>query len=95
MEILTLDLSAIHTKTELFDALTALPPFPSYFGKNFDALYDVLSTESFKLEIDGAYDCDGELINVIGTLRKVLEDAARTNPGFTFEFLERPSEEEE
>ena len=95
MEILTLDLSTIKTKTELFEAFAAMPSFPSYFGKNFDALYDVLSTSSFKLEIASSWEASDEIMELMPLLIQVMDDAKNSNPSFTYEILDEPCSEEE
>lgn len=95
MEIITIDLATISTVSELYDVLAALPQFPSYFGKNLDAVYDVLTSVDAKLEIDGSYCTSDEIGAFLPSLLKVLEYAAKDNPSFTFEILDEPSSEEE
>ena len=40
-----LDGSTIHSLNDLYDQLSADLGFPTYFGRNLDALWDVLSTD--------------------------------------------------
>ena len=73
------DMDALHT------ALAESLGFPAWYGRNLDALFDLLteSTEPATLTI---YDWD-TLSSTLGDkaarLRRVLEDAGQDNPALT------------
>lgn len=39
----TIDLSSVQNKSELHDLLSATFNFPDYYGRNLDALYDLIT----------------------------------------------------
>ncbi|MBQ6780170.1 MAG: barstar family protein [Treponema sp.] len=47
----TVDLSRVRTKTGLHRVLIKTLPFPAHYGKNLDALYDVLTEPHDEWEI--------------------------------------------
>lgn len=73
------DLDALHT------ALAEGLGFPAWYGRNLDALYDVLTepTEPTSLTIYGWDALADALGEKAGPLRRVLEDAGLENPSLT------------
>jgi len=82
---LLLDAAPLHTREQLHDAFRTLFAFPDWYGRNLDALYDLLTacrdtrltvrhTEQLMVNL-GRY---GEL------LLRVLSNAAEDNPSFWF-----------
>lgn len=49
--IYTIDLTGVSNKEELHDALQETLPLPEYYGRNLDALYDVLTSVITPMEI--------------------------------------------
>ena len=63
-------------------------PLPDYYGRNLDALYDVLTEmEDVTLRISHADQAPVSFASV----RRVLTDAAADNPDLTVEFVEEDS----
>ena len=81
----TIDLSKVKTREELHDLLQEELPLPEYYGRNLDALYDLLTepTEPATLTIY-AWDKLAETLGEkAAPLRRVLEDAGQENPALT------------
>ncbi len=78
----TIDLSKVKSREELHDLLQEVLPLPDYYGRNLDALYDVLTSVCEPMEIrllnpSGAKDLPG------GYLESFLElcrDVREENP---------------
>ena len=68
MKELLLDAETLYTREQLHDVLAKVCGFPSDYGRNLDALYEMLVAHL------GNY---GELV------LRVLADAAAENPAFT------------
>ena len=72
----------------LYDELTRQLDFPEYFGRNLDALWDVL-TGDVEGPITIAWPHGGESARAIGSdydkLVALFQDVARSRPDFTFE----------
>ncbi len=89
MKTCILDGNVILDKEILHEMLAEQLGFPHWYGKNLDALYDLL-TDLPKAEIvifhpDALYD---HLERYAGLLMKVLEDAAKENPGIQWKISE-------
>ncbi|MDO4680509.1 MAG: barstar family protein [Aerococcus sp.] len=79
----------IHTKRELHEALVAVLSLPAYYGKNLDALYDVLTTlEPVTLRVVHAAALTTHLDNYAYGFQRVLKDAQQKNPAFQYEWRE-------
>ena len=75
MKELLLDAETLYTREQLHDVLTKVFGFPADYGRNLDALYDLLTAYPEMLVVHlGNY---GELV------LRVLADAAAENPAFT------------
>jgi len=81
MKKVTIDIRNIHTVKALHIYLAYCLDLPAHYGKNLDALYDVLSAESCDttIALDGATEAKGELAAYAPRLVRVLEDAAAEN----------------
>lgn len=82
---ITIDLSNAKTREELHETLRTALSLPDEYGMNFDALHDVLTDlNDVHLQL---YGIDGteEFYTVF---QKVLEDAAVSNNGLTYEFID-------
>lgn len=81
MKTITLDVSCIQTRKALHIYLQYMLNLPGYYGKNLDALYDLLAQENEEMHIVlmGVQHAQGELTAYMPGLLEVLEDAAREN----------------
>ena len=68
--------------------------FPDYYGANLDALYDMLTTleEPRHLELCGIDNVDASIRTYVPKLERVLEDAAKENPKFTYALSDTPAD---
>lgn len=85
---ITLDLKSVKTPAEAQDFLKAALAFPDYYGKNLDALYDMLTQwdrgATLQLLLP-ATPAEG-IRDYLPRLRRVFEDAARQNPRLQVQF---------
>ena len=76
---IVLDLRGAQTPEAAHDYLRRALAFPDYYGKNLDALYDLLSVwdipAAFVLRLPGR----GDMAAYGKRLRRVFEDSAREN----------------
>ncbi|MBO4229830.1 MAG: barstar family protein [Clostridia bacterium] len=96
MEIL-IDCEKLRSRRVFNDYLEAVMDLPAYFGRNLDALYDVLST------VNGGAPCHFRIINrekessrMVGhynTFLQMLEDVHDFNPNVTYSI--EPSQEKQ
>lgn len=82
MAELRIAVSELDTKEHIHDLMTRLLDVPSYYGLNFDALYDVLG--DIREDTDIRVDYEGkkipELPSITRVCLRVFFDAARENP---------------
>ena len=83
-----LDCGQIDDRPALHEALQALLPLPSHYGRNFDALYDCLTELSRPIHLEVRDLAESGLGRYGIILRRVLLDAAAYNPNFTVIFTE-------
>lgn len=50
-EVVTIDCAEIKTREELHEALSSALGFPDWYGRNLDALYDLLTENDTALEL--------------------------------------------
>ncbi len=84
MKTYVLDGLTVENPEQLHDALQSVLPLPPYYGRNLDALHDILTEwrEDFTLRIN---DCDAMLaaLEVYGVyFMHALNDAAKENEHF-------------
>lgn len=80
---LLLDAQSLHTRAQVHDALAAAFAFPADYGRNLDALYDLLTVcPPTRLTLRHAEHLVDALGNYGELLLRVLADAAAENPGF-------------
>ena len=77
MIYLTVDCGEIHSKKEFFSALDGITP--PYFGKNLDALHDVLTEMNGVILVKNFAELEKNLPCYAGCIKKVLDDSAREN----------------
>lgn len=81
MRTVTLELNHIDTVAALHIYLQYMLSLPAYYGRNLDALYDVLGDIAADTRIIvRAREAHGEVAEYLPRLMRVLEDAARENP---------------
>lgn len=74
----------MHSRQEAHDEIARAMQFPEYYGRNLDALWDMLTTTSGKAVITGV----SGMLNALGgygcRLLKTFYDAAEENSRFEF-----------
>ena len=75
-KVFTVDLAGVRSAAKMHDAIAAALPLPEHYGRNLDALYDVLNE----------YGCNWKIVfRNAGTaargLRTVCADAMAETPG--------------
>lgn len=84
MRELLLDAETLYTRAQAHDALAAAFGFPADYGRNLDALYDLLTCcRGTRLTLRHAEMLVVNLGNYGELLLRVLADSAAENPGFT------------
>ncbi len=75
------------TKEEIHEYLAEELGFPSYYGKNLDALYDCLTdiSEETRIVIDTEEMENDDLADYLHRVAEVMADAAEYNPLIEFE----------
>lgn len=91
MRRVTLEARQMGTRTALHDCLARQLHFPPWYGRNLDALYDLLSTESedITLVIENRAALDSWEYG--RAFLRTLEDAAAVNPRLHWEESLPPS----
>ncbi|MBE6626667.1 MAG: hypothetical protein E7628_05765 [Ruminococcaceae bacterium] len=77
-----IDLSSVSTKEELFDKIEDGLDLPVYFGKNLDALHDMLSHSDMVLEIVGMEELKEKLGGYADALCGMLRDTEEESKNF-------------
>ena len=87
MNRIELDVRNIFTVRALHIYLAYRLDLPAHYGKNLDALYDVLTEESrmAAIRIAGTKEAQGELTAYMPKLLRVFEDAAGENERISVE----------
>lgn len=79
----TLDCTKMTGPEEIHDLFSQTLDFPAHYGRNLDALYDVLSTcAPLELTLCNAFALSG-LFRYGDNLLLALQDAHQANPDFT------------
>ncbi len=94
MNIITLRGIDFASVEELQDYLQEALEAPEYYGRNLDALYDVLTdvTQETVIRIDTDDMENEEMADYFGRLIRVCRDASAANPSLTLEMKESPAE---
>ncbi len=77
-----IDLSGVSTKEELFEVIEDGLDLPVYFGKNLDALHDMLSHSDMVLELHGADELKEKLGGYAIALCEMLRDTEEESKSF-------------
>ena len=93
MKKILLDLSPIQSREQLHDYLARTMDFPDYYGRNLDALYDML-TDIMEDTCIGISWGDREDIPAVRLeqVKKVFRDAQENNPHLCVTFSETKEE---
>lgn len=94
MDTIFLDAAAMPDRETAHRYLAGQLAFPDYYGKNLDALFDLLSERSAptRLVIRDRRALENTLGPYGAALLRTLEDAAAENPALFVEYGENPSE---
>lgn len=93
MEKILLDFGVTKTQGQVQEYLALMLDFPDYYGKNLDALYDML-TEIGEDKCIGVFGMgempgrDGKLAKYLERVRRVMQDAEEENPHLCVIFQE-------
>lgn len=83
-----IDGTKMHTRQEAHDELARALEFPEYYGRNLDALWDMLTTTTGTAVLTGV----AGMLNALGSygckLLKTFYDAAEENSRFDFRVTE-------
>ena len=87
--IFTIDLTTVHSSLGLHEHLKEVFSLPDYYGKNMDALWDMLHCafdEPTTIEVRGIDGIRKDLKGIVGRLQLVLEDLNKED-GVTIVYL--------
>ena len=86
----TLDLSGVKTKEELHDLLQKVLPLPDYYGRNLDALFDVLIciSEPMEIRFQNTIVAENYIGDYLYSLFRLCEDLQAENHLFTFSIID-------
>ena len=78
----TIDLSKVKTREELHDLLQEELPLPEYYGRNLDALYDVLTSvcEPMEIQILNFSEAEGLPEGYMDSFLELCEEVQEDNP---------------
>ena len=87
MRTVTIDARHIHTAAALQRYIAYLFDFPAYYGRNLDALHDMLTTldRQTRIVLIAAQEPSEEMARYLPRLLRVLEDSAQENALLTVE----------
>lgn len=86
MDTVIIDISELETPADLHEIIKLKLDLPEYYGRNLDALHDVLtSVSSLHLILCGSGDTYNSIRDYLPRLQRVLRISADNNPNFTFE----------
>lgn len=76
MKEITLDIDNVCSADEFYDLLGKEIELPAYFGRNLDALYDVLTEQQVILKLANTEVMEAVAPKFIRKLNRMLEDIA-------------------
>ncbi len=86
----------LHTRQQAHELFSAQEGFPAKYGKNLDALFDVLtSMPEVKVTVKGPQSIVDNLGEYGKKLLLVIKDACDRNPGIILEAVENDEEKSE
>jgi len=86
MRCVTIDCTPMTDPDQVHDLFAAALEFPEWYGRNLDALYDLLSTcPPTRLTLTNASAIDG-MFRYGDNLKLAIEDAQKDNPHLTVIF---------
>ncbi|MBO4953903.1 MAG: barstar family protein [Clostridia bacterium] len=92
VDVLTLDVTHCKTWWELHTVLKETFGFPNYYGKNSDALWDLLTpyiVDCLHIRIKGLKHLPKDLLEIeIPKILSVFDDVHREQPSMTFEIVD-------
>ena len=85
MKTIVIDGSMMFTREAAHDYLSLRLDLPDYYGRNLDALYDILSSrgQPLRLVIYRRWELEEALGAYGASLLEAMVDAARDNPNLT------------
>ena len=90
----TLDLSNVADREQLHELLKQNLDMPDWYGRNLDALFDVLGEKQGTIRISGFDEMEKKLADYARSFRAVCEDAMEQTPGLVIQF-EKPEDFED
>ncbi len=87
-----IDLAGVEDRTELHDRVEQGIPLPEWYGRNLDALYDVLTEPEFGggclICFIGCSEIGDGMTRYLSAMKHMCKAACEENHGLTIEFLE-------
>jgi ribonuclease inhibitor len=76
-QVFYIDLTGVITRDELHEILAKELPLPEYYGKNLDALYDILTEqgEGWNIIFYNCTDMEAEMPDYLKRLKKMSKQA--------------------
>ena len=83
-----IDLEGVESEDDLHDRLEESLPLPDYYGRNLDALYDILTEygDGWHIVIENIDLVDEEIRPYVDDMIGVFEDASAAAPDLTVEY---------
>lgn len=90
MTVYIVDIRDVKTREELHSKIASVLPLPDYYGRNLDALFDVLteSAEERKIKFIMGKPVEDALDKYYSALCAMCGAAEEENPALTVEFCE-------
>ena len=89
-KIIKLDLTECKSLMEIHERIQKTFGFPEWYGKNWDAFWDLLRTEcdADKVEIIGEHTLESKFDKYLKMIHEILNDLAndRAKSGYLFEY---------
>ena len=87
------DLTGVENRTELHDRIEQELPVPDWYGRNLDALYDVLTEPGFgggrcTICFVGCAESADNMQRYLEAMKQMCRAAGEENPGLTVEFVD-------